>query len=127
MKKGQTRNSQTENTIESISHERDNSAGKNKSAKNHGVTSLNLNSVESNVTTGLDSAHEKKLLKPSKKQDSLRGSDIQHLKLINYIRETFLDIRQKTIDEVITFCHFPFIYCCIESKHSSILEKFCSL
>jgi len=99
MKKVPIRNSQTENTIESI-HERDNSAGKSVNGKNNAVTSLNLNSVESNMTTGLDSAHEKKILKASKKQDSLRGSDVQYLKLVNYIKEMFLDIRQKTIDEV---------------------------
>ena len=100
MKKGSSRYSQTENTSESISQERDNSAGKSNNAKAHAMTSLNLNSVESNMTTGLDSAHEKKLLKPSRKQDSLRGSDIQHIKLVNFIKEMFLDIRQKTVDEV---------------------------
>ena len=100
MKKGYLKNSQTENSMESLPNERDRSPPRATHHHNIGMTSLNLNSVESNITTGLDSAHDKKIFKHAKRQDSLRASDPSHLKLATYAREMFLEIRQRLLEEV---------------------------
>jgi len=95
MKKGPTKNANTENTLETLPQDKEPPLSKSNNQQNFAMTS-----VESNVTTGLESAHEKKVLKYPKKLEPSKSSDQSHLKLINSIRETFLTIRQKTLTEV---------------------------
>lgn len=85
---------------ESLSNEREHSGSKPSYQKNSGLGGLNLVSVDSNATTGLDSAHDKKATKHFRRQES-RSSDAQHLRMTVFIREMFLEIKQRTIEEVI--------------------------
>ena len=105
MKKGPSKVHNTDNTTETLlSHERDLLATRPSQSVNQQGMTLNMNSVDTNISTaGIDSAHEKKVHKQIKKIDSLRGSDINQMKINNHIREVFLDIRQKTIDEVMNW------------------------
>jgi len=111
MKKGPTKVYNTDNTMETlVSHERDLLGTRATQSINQHAMTLNMNSVDTHITTSnIDSAHEKRVPKQIKKVDSLKGTDINQMKISNYIREVFLDIRQKTIDEVIFHCIENFI------------------
>lgn len=101
MKKGHSKNSHTENTFESQPYEKEHNHARPSNQQNIAMKSLNLNSVDSNVTTGIDSANDKKILKQPKRQgDTLKSTELYNVKLTARIRETFLDMRQKIIEEV---------------------------
>ena len=73
MKKGPSKMHNTDNTTETLlSHERDLLATRPSQSVNQQGMTLNMNSVDTNISTvGIDSAHEKKVHKQIKKIDSL--------------------------------------------------------
>lgn len=95
MRKGTFKNPTIDQLGDALNQEKDSLHARSNNIQGSAAGSHNLNPA------GPEAVLEKRIIRQPKKQEPPKGPDSTQTKLVSSIREIFLDIRQRTINEVI--------------------------